>query len=66
MKVYSLTQDIIENSLRNPSEVVDGYEGTKIAHHPLNGKVLRIVFIETQNTMKVITAYPALKKRYIK
>jgi hypothetical protein len=64
IKTYNLTEELIENTLKNPDEIVKGYEGRLIAHKLLNGHILRVVYSETKDEIKVITVYPARKERY--
>jgi len=61
---YGLTEELVKTAIMEPDEVVEGYEGTLIAHKLLNKHLLRIVYIKQDNEVKVITAYPAEKERY--
>lgn len=65
METYDITEELVKAAIRYPDEVVEGYEGTVIAHKLLNEEhVLRVVYTEDKNTKRVITVYPARKKRY--
>ncbi len=64
IKRYNLTKNIVEEAIRNPDEIVKGYEGRLIAHKLLDKHVLRIVYLKTEEEIKVITVYPAKKERY--
>ena len=64
IKRYNLTEDLIKDALINPDEIVEGYEGRKIAHKMLNEHMLRVVYLKVEDGVKVITVYPAKKERY--
>ena len=66
IKRYNLNEGLIKDALNNPDETVKGYEGRLIAHKLLNGHVLRIVYEKANESLKVITVYPAKKERYFK
>ena len=66
IKRYNLTEDLIKDTLRNPDEMVKGYEGRLIAHKLLNEHVLRVVYLKVKDDLKVITVYPAKKERYFR
>jgi len=66
IKVYNLTEKVVIEAINNPDEVVEGYDGTVIAHKLLNEHLLRVVYIKEKNGFKVITAYSAKKERYYK
>lgn len=63
---YNLTEDSVKDALRNPDEIVKGYEGRLIAHKLLNEHVLRVVYLKIKDDLKVITVYPAKKERYFR
>ena len=64
IKAYNLTEELVKNVLRNPDEIVKGYEERLIAHKLLNDHILRVVYIKIKEGLKVITVYPAKKERY--
>ncbi len=63
---YNLTEELVKNAVRKPDEIVEGYEGTLVAHKLLNEYVLRVVYIKQDDEIKIITTYPAKKSRYWK
>ena len=64
IKTYNLTEELVKGAIRNPDEVVKGYEGRLIAHKLLNEHVLRVVYLKVEKSIKVVTVYPAKKERY--
>ncbi len=66
MNTYDLTEDLVKNAVMEPDEIVEGYEGTLIAHKLLNEHILRAVYINQGDEIKVITVYPSEKTRYWK
>ena len=66
IKRYNLTEDLVKETLRNPDEIVKGYEGRLIAHKLLNEHVLRVVYLKVKDSARVVTVYPAKKERYFK
>ena len=66
IKTYNLSDDIVKDAIRNPDEIVEGYEETMIAHKLLNKHLLRVVYVTEKNIVKIITVYPSKKERYFK
>lgn len=64
IKTYSLTEELVKDAIRNPDEIVKGYEGRLIAHKLLNEHILRVVYLKMEGSVKIITIYPAKKERY--
>ena len=64
VEIYKLTEEMVKDALKNPDEIVEGYEGQKIAHKLLNDPILRVIYIKDNKNTKVITVYPAKKGRY--
>lgn len=64
IKAYNLTEQLVKDAVRNPDEIVEGYEGRLIAHKLLDRHVLRVVYLKQKDDIKVITVYPAKKERY--
>jgi len=56
-----IKREWIEDVLKNPSQVVEGYGGRKVAHRKIliSGKeyLLRIIYEETENVYTIVTAY---------
>ena len=63
-----ISKKLIEDSLKNPDEIVEGKKNRKIAHKIIGNKLLRIVFEDEENTKTyiVITVYYTKPRRYIK
>lgn len=64
MQKYGLTEKLIKTCVKNPSLVIEGKDGRKIAQKRLNGYVLRVIYEEINNTCVVITTYKARSERY--
>ena len=64
MEYLHLSVELVKEALRNPDETVKGYEGRLIAHKLLNEHVLRVVYLKAEESIKVVTVYPAKKERY--
>jgi len=45
--------------------VVSGHHGRKIAHKFMNDRVLRVIY-EEEDTITIVTVYPARRERYAK
>ena len=66
-----ITRELIENTLLNPTQIVGGYGGRKVAHKKISMNnreyLLRVVYEETEEMYTVITAYVTSKtERYWK
>ncbi len=60
-----VTQEKIAKTVLNPESVASGYLGRKIAHSSLSDELLlRVVYEETDNSILVVTMYPAKRRRY--
>jgi len=64
MSKYGLNRQQVLDCVANPSTVVSGKFGRKIAQKRLNGYVLRVIYNEMKNFNKVITVYKAKRERY--
>ncbi len=64
IKRYNLTEELVKTAIIQHDEIVEGYEGTSIAHKLFSKHILRVVYIKQDNKVKVITVYPAEKARY--
>ena len=64
IEAYNLTEKIVVETIKNPDESIGGYSGTFIAHKLLNDHLLRVVYVEESDKIKVITVYPSKKERY--
>lgn len=62
-----VSQDFVEEVIRQPEKVEEGYRGRKVAHATLDANhVLRVVFEEEAGRIVVITLYPGRRSRYDK
>ena len=59
-----LSKAHVENALKNPDKIIDAKEGRKIAQKAAGKHLLRVVFEESGNAYKVITAYYSKTERY--
>ena len=59
-----LSKSQIESVLTNPDKILDGDEGRKVAQKIIGKYILRVVFKESGNAYKVITAYYSKPDRY--
>ncbi len=63
----SVDKKFIENAVANPDKVESGYKERIIAQKMLDkNHVLRIVYEESEESLRIITMYPGRKKRYEK
>ena len=58
-----IPRELVEEAVKNPDEVRDGYCGRKVAQKRLNGKLIRVIFEEEGGDVVVITAYVTSKVR---
>jgi len=58
-----IPRELVEEAVKNPDEVRDGYCGRKVAQKRLNGKLIRVIFEEEEGDVVVITAYVTSKIR---
>ena len=62
---FRLSKRDVQEVLREPIRIRQGYAGRKIAEQPItNEHLLRVVFEESASEIKVITMYPARRNRY--
>jgi hypothetical protein len=55
----------VRETLRRPDKIEEGFRGRKIAQRKIPGKhVLRVVYVEGQNEITVVTFYPGRRSRY--
>ncbi len=60
-----VTKKLIENTVSKPDRVVRGVGGRLIAERTLDhDHVVRVVFIRKEESVRVITMYPARRGRY--
>ncbi len=62
---FSIAKDLIVFTLENPDSVMPGYRGRKIAQKVIDDNhVIRVVFEDLPETIRVITFYPGRRERY--
>jgi hypothetical protein len=60
-----VTEEKVIEVIRNPESCASGYFGRKVAQSTLNSDLdLRVIYEETDNSILVITVYPAKRGRY--
>ncbi len=56
-----IKRELVENTLLNPTQIVDGYGGRKVAHKKVliddKEYLLRVVYEETEGIYTVVTTY---------
>lgn len=62
-----IDKKIIENSVANPDNIKSGYKGRFIAQKILDkDHIIRVVYVEDDESLRIITMYPGRRKRYEK
>lgn len=62
-----IDKGLIENAVQNPDSIDSGYKGRLVAQKILDEHhVIRIIYEETEESLRVITMYPGRRKRYEK
>jgi len=62
-----VNKDLITKIIKKPDRIENGYKNRLVAQGVLDDKhVLRIVFEESEEEIKIITMYPARRSRYEK
>jgi hypothetical protein len=64
IKKRDLNKDLIDKTLEMPDKVVNGKDGTHIAHKDIGTHLLRVIFTDEGKYYLVITAYYTDKERY--
>jgi len=63
--LIGVTEDKAVKTIKHPESLISGYLGRKIAQSSLADEILlRVIYEETDNSILVITLYPAKRKRY--
>jgi len=52
-----ISKELVIQTLNEPDSVDTGYLGRKISQKILNGKLIRVIYEETEDEILVITAY---------
>lgn len=62
-----VTTEMIEEIVRSPERVDNGYKGRRVAQGTLDEThVLRVVYEEVERTIRIVTVYPGRRARYEK
>lgn len=62
---FVLTEGDIEKAVKNPDKVENTRKGRKIAQKSISEKhVVRVIYTERDNNIRVIIFYPGRKERY--
>jgi hypothetical protein len=62
---FSITDERVKDIIKSPESVTSGKKGRKIAQAGISDDhVLRVVFEEEKDRIRVITFYPARRGRY--
>jgi hypothetical protein len=65
MEERGIPKELVEDTLKHPDKVIEGYLGRKVAQKNINGKVVRIIYEEDGENIVVVTAYITSKlKKY--
>lgn len=64
MKKYSISQDLLKDTLQKPDSVEKSYKERTIYQKKLNGYVLRVIVEEGKEIKTVVTVYKARSSRY--
>ena len=63
--LIGVTEDKAVKTIKQPENLISGYFGRKIAQSSLSDDLLlRVIYEETDNSILVITLYPAKRQRY--
>ena len=63
MQEYDIAEKLVEDSIRKPDIIAEGYGGRKIYQKRINSYTLRAV-VEENKEIRVITVYKARSGRY--
>ena len=62
---FIITKDIISDAVKNPDIILPGYRNRKIAQKVIDeNHIIRVVFEDFPDKIKIITFYPGRRKRY--
>ena len=63
--LVGVTEDKAIKTIKQPESLISGYFGRKIAQSSFTDELLlRVIYEETDNSILVITLYPAKRQRY--
>ena len=62
---FKVTEDEIKDVILGPDRLLEGYKGRKVAQKRFGPEhVLRVVYEELGDEIRVITVYPGRRERY--
>jgi len=62
---FLIQRDEVIGAVRNPDRLLSGYRGRKVAQKVLDKThLLRVIFEEHGGVRRIVTFYPARRKRY--
>jgi hypothetical protein len=62
---FVVTEDQVKKTIQNPEKREDGYRGRKVAQRGITERhVLRVVYEEGPEEVRVVTFYPGRRSRY--
>lgn len=63
---WRISEEEVIETLLKPAEVLKGHHDRFIAHRPLNGRIIRVIYEYKANFPVVVTVYAPKKDRYFK
>jgi Txe/YoeB family toxin of Txe-Axe toxin-antitoxin module len=62
---FKITEGDVKDALLKPDQLLKGYKGRKVAQRRLDPEhVLRVVYEELNDEIRIITVYPGRRERY--
>jgi len=62
---FAVSRETVRSAVRNPDATVVGYRGRNIAQKVIDQThVIRVVFEESADMIRIVTFYPGRRKRY--
>jgi hypothetical protein len=62
---FIVTKRQVRETLRKPNKIDEGFRGRKVAQRRISEKhVLRVIYVEGQKEIAVVTFYPGRRSRY--
>jgi len=64
MKIYDISEDVVKETIKNPTAIAESYNERRIYQKKLNGYILRVVVEENKRVKIVVTIYKSKSGRY--
>ena len=62
---FQTNKKAVVDIMKNPDTIISGYKGRKIAQKIINSEyIIRVIFMEHVDSRRIITVYPAKRRRY--